>query len=344
MLRRTSLVSLKHRPKTVSIEPGSNRHLEAPILAKAKDIFSVPEFPGKKVMHNWRFFIRAGKAATGPPVGQEFSKLGLKVMDFTKAFNDRTKPIFKDDVDLIVRIQVYFDKSFNYRVEPPPTAWFLLKAIRKKRRETGLVQLRGCYCAYITLEMIYEIAKMKQMIWEKWDYPPIETRVRRIAGQARRMGVAILGVDTPNSPIKGMTEKQYEADCAKYRAIHMQQYEELKHKELLEAPLMERIHRPDISGLSEKQLQDGLLDPKLFNELWKASHPKSKFHSSQQEREMALKYINTRGWLKEMTPEEIQLVFFNKNLGAKERAAQLSQEAAEETYWGRDANNSAQQK
>lgn len=202
--RSTRVLCLRSRPSHVSTYPGSNRFLEEKILTKAKEIFAVPPFPHKQVLHNWRFFLKAGKAATGPPVGQEFSKIGLKAMDFAKNFNDRTKPIFKDDVELIVRIQVYFDKSYTYRIEPPPTAWFILRAIRKKRGETSSVSLSGSYTAFLTLEMCYEIAKMKGV--RNFDRieadQPIEIRVRRIIGQARRMGVAIIGVDTQvDSPI-----------------------------------------------------------------------------------------------------------------------------------------------
>uniref|UniRef100_A0A0A9WML1 Large ribosomal subunit protein uL11m n=1 Tax=Lygus hesperus TaxID=30085 RepID=A0A0A9WML1_LYGHE len=131
-------------------------------MTRCKDIFAVPPFPNKAVMHNWRFFIKAGKAATGPPVGQEFSKIGLKVMDFVKSFNDRTKPLFKDDIDLIVRIQVYFDKSYIYRIEPPPVTWFIMRAVRKKRGQTGNTHDKGYFTCLMTLEMCYEIAKMKQ--------------------------------------------------------------------------------------------------------------------------------------------------------------------------------------
>lgn len=284
----------------------------------------MPVFPCKSVLHNWRFFIKAGKAATGPPVGQEFSKLGLKAMDFAKSFNDRTKPLFKDDIELIVRIQVYFDKSYQYRIEPPPTAWFLLRAIRKKRGATGPVSLRGYYCGLITLEMCYEIAKMKQMSWGKVEYPPIEVRVRRIMGQARRMGIAIIGVDTAHSsPVKGLTEKMYREQSEAYRAVHMKQYEAWKAKELTEAPLIERLHRPNMSPLTNGQIVDGLGDANLFHALWQATSPASPFLRDIQAREMARRHLNTRGWFADMTAEEMRVVFLNYRLNDTERKRQL---------------------
>jgi ribosomal protein L11 len=344
MLRKLSLKLLAHRPKTAKTEPGSNRMLDEPFLTKAKDIFAVPEFPNKAVIHNWRFIIRSGKAATGPPLGAEFTKIGLKVMDFTKGFNDRTKPVFKDDVDLIVRIQVYFDKTFLYRIEPPPTAWFIMRAIRKKRRECATVFLRGAYTAYITLEMIYEIAKFKQISWGTPEYPPIETRARMIAGQCRRMGIALIGVDTHSSPVKGMSEKEYQAQCAKYRKIHWEQYEALRQQQLDAAPLIERLHRPNLSALSIEQLTKGVSDAKMFAAMWTATNPDSLYQLEQRRYESALQFLNTEGWFRDMSAEELRATFINWKLPETEKKRQLEGHAFQETYWDRDEMREANKK
>eukprot|EP00758_Cryptobia_borreli_P016365 Tbor_TRINITY_DN6104_c1_g2::TRINITY_DN6104_c1_g2_i9::g.21839::m.21839/K02867/RP-L11, MRPL11, rplK; large subunit ribosomal protein L11 len=299
-------------------------------------MFAVPEYPNNKVIHNWRFFIRAGKAATGPPVGQEFSKLGLKTMEFTKAFNDRTKPVFKDDIDVIVRFQVFFDKSYNYRIEPPPTAWFILKACRLKRRESGSTGIKGSICSLITLEMIYEIAKMKQFNWSTPEYPPIETRVRRIAGQCRGMGIGIIGVDCPSSPVKGIPPKQLEEQNAKYRAEQMELYNKLKYEELERAPLIERLHCPNMDSLTYDQIKEGLRDPNMFSALWKASQPKSGHSYSEHDQRMALRAISTRRRMKEdMTLDEAKVYFSNWRLPAIERNKQLSGEQNHINFWSR---------
>lgn len=336
MLRRSLSSLLKHRPKTTKVEVGSNRFLDEPHFTKSKEIFAAPPFPNKRVIHNWRFFIRAGKAATGPPVGQEFSKLGLKVMDFTKAFNDRTKPIFKDDVDLIVRIQVYFDKTYTYRIEPPPTAWFLLRAARKKRRELNPVHIANCWTCYITLEMIYEIARIKQFIWETPETPPIEMRVRSIIGQARRMGMCVLGVDAPTSPMKGITAKAYEEQSEKYRQQHQVQFEAFQQEQLQNAPLIERLHNPDLNKLPHETLEKGIVDPSLFQALWKASHPDSKYLQDKKDREMALKVVRSHHWRKDMSLDEAQQLFFNWKMPAAEKKRQLDEKAGMEPFWNRD--------
>eukprot|EP00796_Vickermania_ingenoplastis_P001931 gene1931-1170_t len=419
---------LRARPASVCTAPGSNRTLDAKTLAKAREVFADYTFPHKIVLHNWRFFLKAGKAATGPPVGQEFAKLGLKAMDFAKSFNDRTKPVFKDDVELIVRIQVYFDKSYNYRIEPPPTAWFILRAVRKKRGDTGAVAIRSSYCALMTLEMCYEIAKIKGIRnFDVVETQPIETRVRRIVGQARRMGVAIIGVDTQadaplgrqavpddheaymkdirffdvrpasdsaataaatskesaaKDPKNGggkpatsnkntaaapsgsggvaLTRQQYLEVCDKYRAIHMMQFNKLCQDQLERAPLYERLqyaHRfapsaaassssssssgappafPSrtfsqtlLAPLSVPQLEEGLQDARVFNALWRLNRRSSPFHREASDRAMALRYLNTRGWFKDMTLEEMKLVFGGDDGGMMRRRRQEESETEE---------------
>uniref|UniRef100_A0A7S1QB30 Ribosomal protein L11 n=1 Tax=Neobodo designis TaxID=312471 RepID=A0A7S1QB30_NEODS len=275
-MRRTGVACLKARPKTVNTEVGSNRFLAPATAEKMKEMTAVPPYPGKRAIHNWRFFIKPGKAATGPPVGQEFSKIGLKPMDFCKAFNDKTKPVFKDDLDLICRVQVYHDNSYSWRIETPPTAWFILRAVQKKRRETGPVKDKERWAGFITLEMCYEIAKYKEWNWARPGYPPIEVRARSVAGQARRMGIAVIGVDTPNSPVKGVSASQYEKQSAKYREEQWGQWLALKKEEAKNAPLAERLHDLEYAKLTDEELKALAADPSLLRDLYTATSPRSR--------------------------------------------------------------------
>jgi len=306
-------------------------------MAKAKEVFAIPEFQRKKIIHNWRFFIKPGKATTGPPVGQEFTKLGLKPMDFCKNFNDRTKPVFKDDVDLIIRVQVYFDKTYSYRIMPPPTAWFIMRAVRKKRKELGPISERNIYSCYITLEMAYEIAKYLVNNWNDPDMPPIETRVRRVIGQARRMGIAIIGVDAPNSPVKGMTSEQYEKKSAEYRIVQWKQYEEFKQKELeTKAPLIERLHRPNLGKLTYEQLEEGVQDPAFFDQLWRATHPPVNDRGFDvYKRDMAMRTMNAKGWFKSASMDEVRALYFNWRMPTVERMRQLQGIETAAPFWRR---------
>ena len=345
MLRTSRLAALKHRPPKVNVAVGSNRYLEEPYFSKAKTLFAHPPYPNKLVRHNWRFFVNAGKCATGPPVGQEFTKEGLKAMDFAKLFNDKTKPEFKDDVPLTCRVQVYHDKTYTWRIQPPPTAWFLLRAIRKKRRETGdpRSRTRNFYTAYLTLEMVYEIAKMQQFRWNTPEAIPIETRVRRIAGQARQMGIAILGADVADSPVKGMTAAEYDKQSAKYRQEHMKQYEELRQKQLEAASPLERLHRPDMSKLTYEQLERVTEEPELAQAIWRASYPQSKYVNDTKRREAAIRMLHSRSWFRDMDVGQMRQYFANGALPTveQERIRNGGVESDElQAFWSRDTARS----
>jgi hypothetical protein len=241
-------------------------------------------------------------------------------------------------VPLITRIQVYHDKTYNWWIAPPPTAWFILRAAKKKRRETCNPRVNSQYTGYLTLEMLYEIAKMKQIDWNHPEYPPIETRVRSIAGQARRMGFCILGVDAPDSPVKGMTTSEYEKQSAKYRAEQAKQYDEFKAKEFERAPLIEKLHRPDMSKLSYEQLQEIVKDPQLVQAIHRASHPESRYLRDVKAREQALKLLNAKSWFRDMSAKELRDYFANGKLPALELERQKAGfEADEQTaFWARD--------
>ena len=70
--------------------------------------------------------IPAGKATPAPPVGPALGQHGVNIMEFTKAFNERTK----NDVGMIIPvvITVYADRSFSFITKTPPAAVLIKKA------------------------------------------------------------------------------------------------------------------------------------------------------------------------------------------------------------------------
>ena len=300
------------RPKDVNTEVGTNVQLPPDLFKKYKDIFGVSRDPHRKVIANYRYFMRPGKAMTGPPLGQDLSKVGVKAMDFCKAFNDKTKGVFKDDVELILRIQVYEDKTYSWRIEPPPGAWYILRCCRKKRRETDSSK----WVCFVTLEMLFEIAKQKMRHWAFPEEPEIEIRVRFLIGQARAMGICVLGVDCPSSPVWGMTEREYEQKSEDYRKKHREQFFERQRQAMQKAPLYASVHSPNLSRLSAEEIQLGLRDPKLFRSLWHATHPKSVDSQRAQREEMAMRYLRSKNWAisKETPRDELISMYRNEML------------------------------
>ena len=128
--------------------------------------------------------IPAGKATPAPPVGPALGQHGVNIMEFTKAFNERTK----NDVGLIIPviITVYADRSFSFVTKTPPAAVLIKKAC-------GLDKASGVpnktKVAKIASEQVRKIAETKM---PDLNAATIETAMSMIAGTARSMGIEVV--------------------------------------------------------------------------------------------------------------------------------------------------------
>ncbi len=128
--------------------------------------------------------IPAGKATPAPPVGPALGQHGVNIMEFTKAFNERTK----NDVGMIIPviITVYADRSFSFITKTPPAAVLIKKACGI---ETASGTPNKTKVAKITSEQIRKIAETKM---PDLNAASIETAMSMIAGTARSMGVEVV--------------------------------------------------------------------------------------------------------------------------------------------------------
>ena len=80
----------------------------------------------KEVAGYVKLQIKGGQANPAPPVGPALGQHGVNIMDFCKAFNDKTK----DQMGMIipVEITVFADRSFTFIIKTPPAAVLLKKA------------------------------------------------------------------------------------------------------------------------------------------------------------------------------------------------------------------------
>ncbi len=128
--------------------------------------------------------IPAGKATPAPPVGPALGQHGVNIMEFTKAFNEKTK----NDAGLIIPviITVYADRSFSFVTNTPPAAVLIKKAC-------GLDKASGTpnktKVAKITSEQVRKIAETKM---PDLNAATIETAMSMIAGTARSMGIEVV--------------------------------------------------------------------------------------------------------------------------------------------------------
>ena len=138
----------------------------------------------QKVVGLIKLQIPAGKATPAPPVGPALGQHGVNIMEFTKAFNERTK----NDVGMIIPviITVYADRSFSFITKTPPAAVLIKKACGI---ETASGTPNKTKVAKITSEQVRKIAETKM---PDLNAASIEAAMSMIAGTARSMGVEVV--------------------------------------------------------------------------------------------------------------------------------------------------------
>ena len=72
--------------------------------------------------------IKGGQANPAPPVGPALGQRGINIMEFCKAFNEKTKAFMGKPVPVI--ITVYKDKKFDFVIKSPPASHFIREAAK----------------------------------------------------------------------------------------------------------------------------------------------------------------------------------------------------------------------
>mgnify|MGYP003957607799 FL=1 len=138
----------------------------------------------KKVMDYIKLQIEAGKANPAPPVGPALGQRGVNIMEFCKAFNEKTKDKMGFKVPVV--ITVYSDRSFTFITKQPPASALIMKAAGvKKGTDNPLLNKVG----KITKAQLMEVVKMKI---EDLNTDDEEMAASTIAGSARSMGIEIV--------------------------------------------------------------------------------------------------------------------------------------------------------
>ena len=135
----------------------------------------------KKIQGLLKLQIPAGAANPSPPVGPALGQRGVNIMEFCKAFNERTKD--KAGFKLPVVITVYTDKSFTFEVKQPPMTDLIKKVAGIKSGSSNpLKQKTG----KLSRAQIMEIVAMKIKDLNTDDK---EAAARIVAGSARSIGI-----------------------------------------------------------------------------------------------------------------------------------------------------------
>ena len=137
----------------------------------------------KPILSSIKLQIPAGKATPAPPVGPALGQHGVSIMDFCKAFNEKTQG--QEGLIIPVVISVYQDRSFSFITKTPPAAVLLKRAagIAKGSAEPNKEKV-----AQVTMKQVEEIAKTKMPDLNAND---LEAASKIIMGTARSMGVEV---------------------------------------------------------------------------------------------------------------------------------------------------------
>jgi large subunit ribosomal protein L11 len=136
----------------------------------------------KKIKTVIRLQIAAGKATPAPPVGTALGPHGLNIMEFCKAYNERTA----NQTGIIpAEITVFEDRSFTFITKTPPAGDLLKRAAGvEKGSSTPNRETAGS----VTRQQVREIAEVKMADLNAND---IEQAMRIIEGTARSMGLSV---------------------------------------------------------------------------------------------------------------------------------------------------------
>jgi large subunit ribosomal protein L11 len=138
----------------------------------------------KKIISGYiKLQINGGQANPSPPVGPALGQRGINIMEFCKAFNEKTKSFMGKPVPVIITI--YKDKKFDFIIKSPPASYFIKETAKLK---SGSKEPGRDIVASITKKQLEEIAKKKM---EDLNAYNVEEASKIIAGSARSMGIDV---------------------------------------------------------------------------------------------------------------------------------------------------------
>lgn len=137
----------------------------------------------KKVIGEIKLQIAATKANPSPPVGPALGQKGVNIMEFCKAFNEKTKGM--EGFNIPVIITVYADRSFTFITKQPPATDLIKKTAGVQKGSDNPLKNK---VGKLTKTQVLEIVEKKMADLNTKDK---EQAARIIAGSARSMGITV---------------------------------------------------------------------------------------------------------------------------------------------------------
>ena len=137
----------------------------------------------KKVVAMVKLQLPAGQATPSPPVGPALGQHGVNIMEFCKAYNERTKS--QEGSVIPVIITIFSDRSFTFITKTPPVTYLLKKAVKLAK---GANAPKKETVGTITKSQVQEIAQFKMVDLNAKD---LAGAMRIVEGSAKSMGLEI---------------------------------------------------------------------------------------------------------------------------------------------------------
>ena len=139
----------------------------------------------KKVKTVIKVNLTAGEASPAPPLGPALGQHGVAIMDFVKAYNERTSEMKGQTVPALITI--YEDRSFIFEIKKAPASDMI-------KKELGLEKGSGTtprdIVGTLNKDQLEKIAKEKM---DDLNANDLEAAKKIVAGTARSMGVKVEG-------------------------------------------------------------------------------------------------------------------------------------------------------
>ena len=137
----------------------------------------------KEVVKKIKLQIPAGKATPAPPVGTVLGPAGINLQEFCTKYNDATRDKMGDILPVV--ISIYEDRTFDFVIKTPPTA-FLIKKICNVKKGSG----KGSkdVVGTMTQAQLKQIAEIKLPDLNCYT---VEEAMKIVAGTAKNMGVKV---------------------------------------------------------------------------------------------------------------------------------------------------------
>lgn len=138
---------------------------------------------GKKVKTTVKVNLPAGEATPAPPLGPLLGQHGVAIMDFVKAYNDKTADKKGNIIPAVITI--YEDRSFDFELRLAPVSEMIKKALNIQK---GSGTMPRDIAGTLSREQLTEIAKEKM---QDLNTEVLEAAMKIVEGTARSMGVKV---------------------------------------------------------------------------------------------------------------------------------------------------------